>query len=97
MTVSAIALLGALGGPAAAPRCAASTRAVPRASLGALAGGAAGLGVSAALRVSGFLPNVVVVLFACVCTVLGFGLVVFGLDGGELGSLVSRARAGLAR
>jgi hypothetical protein len=64
---------------------------------GALAGAAAGAGVSAALRVTGFLPNAVVVLFACVATVLAFGLVISGLDGGELRSLVSRARARLAR
>jgi putative peptidoglycan lipid II flippase len=74
---------------------------VPRASAaalaGALAGAAAGTGLSAALRVYGFLPNVAVMLLACVCAVLAFALVVFALDGGEMRSLLTQARARLAR
>jgi putative peptidoglycan lipid II flippase len=97
LTVAAIVLLAALRRARGGAALHGFTRACTAGLLGALAGGAAGAGMSAALRVSGFLPNVVVVLFAGVCTVLAFGLVVFGLDGGELRSLVSRARAGLGR
>jgi putative peptidoglycan lipid II flippase len=74
---------------------------VPRASLaglaGALAGAAAGTALSAALRVYGFLPNVAVVLLACVCVALAFGLAVLAFDGGELRALLTQARARLTR
>ncbi|HEY2575387.1 MAG TPA: lipid II flippase MurJ [Streptosporangiaceae bacterium] len=97
LTVAGAALLAAVHrarGPAA-------LRGVPRACgaglVGALAGAAAGVGLSAALRVYGFLPNVAVVLLACVCATLAFALVTLALDGGEMRSLLTQARARLAR
>jgi putative peptidoglycan lipid II flippase len=97
LTVAGIALLGAVRRARGGAALRGLARACAAGLAGALAGAAAGAGVSAALRVTGFLPNAVVVLFACVASVLAFGLVVSALDGGELRSLVSRARARLAR
>ncbi len=97
LTVAGIALLSAVRRTRGGTALRGFTRACAAGVAGALVGAAAGAGVSAALRVTGFLPNAVVVLFASVSTVLAFGLVVAGLDGGELRSLVSRARARLAR
>jgi putative peptidoglycan lipid II flippase len=64
---------------------------------GALAGGAVGAFVSAVLPVAGLVPSAAMVVLACACTAAVFGLVVCALDGGELRSLSSRARARLAR
>ena len=97
LTVAGIVLVAAVR----RARGAVALHGVTRASLaglaGALAGAAAGLGVCAALPVSGFFPNIAVVLLACVTTTLAFGLVAFVLDGGELRALAARARAKLAR
>jgi len=97
LTVAGIVLVAAVR----RARGAVALHGVTRASLaglaGALAGAAAGLGVCAALPVSGFFPNIAVVLLACVTTTLAFGLVAFALDGGELRALAARARAKLAR
>jgi putative peptidoglycan lipid II flippase len=79
----------------------AALRGVPRAGAaglaGAVAGVAAGAGLSAALRVHGFLPNVAVVLLACTCVALAFAVVVIAVDGGDIRSLLSAARARLSR
>ena len=97
LTVAGIALLAAVRRARGGGALRGVSRAVAAGLAGALAGAAAGAGVSAALRVAGFLPNAAVVLLACACTVLAFGLVVLAVDGGELRSLVSRARSRLAR
>ena len=97
LTVAGIALLAGVRRTRGGAALRGLTRAGVAGLAGALAGAAAGTGVSAALPVSGFAPNAVVVVFACVAAALAFGLVVYGLDGGELRSLLARARAGLAR
>jgi putative peptidoglycan lipid II flippase len=51
---------------------------------GALAGTAAGLGVSAGLRVTGFLPNVGVTLLASAAVLVAFLAVVAVADGGDM-------------
>jgi putative peptidoglycan lipid II flippase len=97
LTVAGIALVAAVR----RARGAAALHRVTRAGLAglasALAGVAAGLGVCAALPVSGFFPNVAVALLAGLSTTLVFGLVAFALDGGELRALATRVRAKLAR
>jgi putative peptidoglycan lipid II flippase len=51
---------------------------------GALAGTAAGLGVAAAMRVTGFLPNVGVTLLASAAVMVAFLAVVAVADGGDM-------------
>ena len=57
---------------------------------GALAGAAAGLGVSAALRPAGFLPNVGVTLAASAAVLAAFLAVVAVADGGDLRAVVRK-------
>jgi putative peptidoglycan lipid II flippase len=57
---------------------------------GALAGAAAGLGVSAALRPVGFLPNVGVTLAASAAVLAAFLAVVAVADGGDLRAVVRK-------
>ena len=60
------------------------TRAALAGLAGALAGTAAGLGVAAGLRVTGFLPNVGVTLLASAAVLVAFLAVVAIADGGDL-------------
>jgi peptidoglycan biosynthesis protein MviN/MurJ (putative lipid II flippase) len=100
-TVGLTAAGFALTGAVRRARGRTALRGVPRACAAglaaALAGAAAGAGVSTALRVYGFLPNVAVVLLACLSTLLAFGLVVLTLDGAEMRSLAAQAKARLTR
>ncbi|HEU5385604.1 MAG TPA: lipid II flippase MurJ [Streptosporangiaceae bacterium] len=57
---------------------------------GALAGAAAGLGVSAALRPAGFLPNVGVTLAASAAVLAAFLAVVAVADGGDLRAVIRK-------
>jgi len=57
---------------------------------GALAGTAAGLGVSAAVHPVGFLPNVGVTLLAGAAVLVAFLAVVAVADGGDLRAVVRR-------
>jgi peptidoglycan biosynthesis protein MviN/MurJ (putative lipid II flippase) len=84
LTASGVALLilvRRFRGPAA-------LRGFARAALaglaGALAGTAAGLGVAAGMRVTGFLPNVGVTLLASAAVVVAFLAVVAVADGGDM-------------
>jgi len=90
LTGSAVALLilvRRFRGPAALRGC-------PRAGLaglaGAVAGAAAGLGVSAGIRVTGFLPNVAVTLLASAAVLAAFLAVVALADGGDLRAVLRR-------
>jgi len=90
LTASAVALLilvRRFRGPAALRGC-------PRAGLaglaGAVAGAAAGLGVSAGIRVTGFLPNVAVTLLASAAVLAAFLAVVALADGGDLRAVLRR-------
>ena len=69
-------------------------RGCPRAALaglaGALAGAAAGLGVSASLRTTGFLPNVAVTLLASGAVLVAFLAVLAMADGGDLRAVMRR-------
>jgi putative peptidoglycan lipid II flippase len=93
LTGSGVALLlivRRLRGPAVLRGCA---RAALAGLAGALAGAAAGLGVSAAIPMSGFLPNVAVTLLAAAAVLAVFLAVVALADGGDLRAVLRR-RAG---
>jgi putative peptidoglycan lipid II flippase len=57
---------------------------------GAVAGSAAGLGVAAGLRVTGFLPNVGVTLLASAAVLVAFLAVVAVADGGDLRAVMRK-------
>jgi putative peptidoglycan lipid II flippase len=57
---------------------------------GAVAGGAAGLGVSAGLAVTGFLPNAAVTVAASAAVLVAFFAVVALADGGDLRAVVRK-------
>jgi putative peptidoglycan lipid II flippase len=84
LTASGVALLilvRRFRGPGALHGCG---RAALAGLAGALAGTAAGLGVSAGLRVTGFLPNVGVTLLASAAALVAFLAVVAVADGGDM-------------
>ena len=90
LTCSGIALLilvRRFRGPGALRGCGRATLA---GLAGALAGAAAGLGVSAALRPAGFLPNVGVTLVASAAVLAAFLAVVAVADGGDLRAVVRK-------
>jgi len=90
LTCSGIALLILVRryrGPGALRGCGRATLA---GLAGALAGTAAGLGVSAALRPAGFLPNVGVTLVASAAVLAAFFAVVAVADGGDLRAVVRK-------
>ena len=68
-----------------------SGRAAGAGLAGALAGGAAGLLVSASLQVTGFVPNACVTLLACASAAAAFGVAGRGLDGGDLRAVAAKA------
>jgi putative peptidoglycan lipid II flippase len=82
-----IVLVRRFRGPAALRGCA---RASVAGLVGALAGAAAGLGVSTAVPVSGFLPSVGVTLLASAAVLVAFLAVAALADGGDLRALVRR-------
>ncbi len=97
LTLSGIALLGAVRrarGPAALRG---SGRAAVAGLAGAVVGGAAGAAVSAVLPVSGFIWNAGVAVLACACVAVVFGLAALVLDGGDLRAVAVRARGRLSR
>jgi putative peptidoglycan lipid II flippase len=67
-----------------------TARAAAAGLAGALAGVAAGAGMSAAVPVTGFIPNAIIALLACCCAAIGFGVVAFFLDGGDLRAVLAR-------
>jgi hypothetical protein len=67
-----------------------SARAAIAGLAGAVAGAAAGLGVSFALPVGGFLPNVAVTLLASGAVLAAFLAVVAVADGGDLRAVARR-------
>jgi putative peptidoglycan lipid II flippase len=90
LTASGVALLilvRRFRGPDALRGCA---RAALAGLAGALAGAAAGLGVSASLRTTGFLPNVAVTLLASGAVLVAFLAVLAMADGGDLRAVVRR-------
>jgi len=85
--VALLILVRRVRGPDALRGCA---RAALAGLAGALAGAAAGLGVAAAVRVSGFLPNAGVTLLASAAVLAVFLAVVAVADGGDLRAVVLR-------
>ena len=74
-----------------------SARAALAGLAGALAGAAAGFGVAASVRVTGFLPNVAVTLLASAAVLAAFLAVVAVADGGDLRTALRSARPGEGR
>ena len=97
LTLSGVALLGAVGRARGRPALRGTGRAAVAGLAGAVIGGAAGAAVSDALPVSGFIPNAGVAVLACACATVVFGLAALVLDGGDLRALAARARERLAR
>jgi len=85
--VALLILVRRFRGPDALRGCARATLA---GLAGALAGAAAGLGVSAGLRVTGFLPNVAVTLLASAAVLVAFLAVVAVADDGDLRAALRR-------
>ncbi len=92
LTVSGLALLGAVG----RARGRAALRGTARAALaglaGAVAGAAAGVALSSAVPARGFLPSAGLTLLACGCVTLVFGGAALALDGGNLRAVLARGR-----
>jgi putative peptidoglycan lipid II flippase len=85
--VALLILVRRFRGPDALRGCARATLA---GLAGALAAAAAGLGVSAGLRVTGFLPNVAVTLLASAAVLVAFLAVAAVADGGDLRAALRR-------
>ena len=97
LTVAGLVLLAAVRaarGPAALRGLA---RATGAGLAGAVAGATAGALVSAALPVTGFVPNAGAAVFACLAAAAAFGAVVWVLDGRDLRAVAARARARFTR
>jgi putative peptidoglycan lipid II flippase len=92
LTVSGVALLGAVGRARGRAALRGTGRAAVAGLAGAVAGGAAGAAVSAAFPVSGFFRNAGVAALACACVVVVFGLAALVLDGSDLRAVAARAR-----
>jgi putative peptidoglycan lipid II flippase len=92
LTVSGVALLGAVGRARGRAALRGTGRAAVAGLAGAVAGGAAGAAVSAALPVSGFLRNAGVTVLACACVAVVFGLAALVLDGGDLRAVAAQVR-----
>jgi hypothetical protein len=74
-----------------------SARAAGAGLAGAVAGGAVGALVSASLPVSGFIPNAMVTVLACLGAAAVFGVAALVLDGGDLRALAARSAGRWAR
>ena len=48
---------------------------------------------SAAVPVTGFVPNATVALLACCGTLIAFGVTAYAVDGGDLRAVVARAKS----
>jgi len=91
LTVTGIALLAAVRGTRGTAALHGSARAAGAGLAGAVAGGAVGALVSASLPVSGFIPNAMVTVLACLGAAAVFGVAVLALDGGDLRALAARS------
>jgi putative peptidoglycan lipid II flippase len=92
MTASGAALLVAVGRARGAAALHGAWRAIGAGLAGAVAGAAAGLGVTALLPVSGHWLNAAMAVLAGTCALVAFCAVVAVLDGGDLRSAASRIR-----
>jgi putative peptidoglycan lipid II flippase len=90
LTVSGVALLLLVRRSRGPDALRGSGRAALAGLGGALAGTAAGLGLASAVRVSGFLPNVVVTVLVSAVVLAVFMAIVAMADGGDLRAVVRR-------
>jgi putative peptidoglycan lipid II flippase len=90
MALSGAALLIAVGRARGGAALHGTARAAAAGLAGALAGAAAGAAMSAAVPVTGFILNAIIALLACCCAAIGFGVVAFFLDGGDLRAVLAR-------
>ena len=93
LTYTGIALLVAVRGTRGTAALRGSARAAGAGLAGAVAGGAVGALVSASLPVSGFIPNAMVTVLACLGAAAVFGVAALVLDGGDLRALAARSAA----
>jgi putative peptidoglycan lipid II flippase len=91
LTYTGIALLAAVRSTRGTAALRGSARAAGAGLAGAVAGGAVGALVSAGLPVSGFIPNAVVTVLACLGAATVFGVAALVLDGGDLRALAARS------
>jgi putative peptidoglycan lipid II flippase len=91
LTYTGIALLAAVRGTRGTAALRGSARAAGAGLAGAVAGGAVGALVSASLPVSGFIPNAMVTVLACLGAAAVFGVAALVLDGGDLRALAARS------
>jgi putative peptidoglycan lipid II flippase len=97
LTYTGIALLAAVRGARGTAALHGSARAAGAGLVGAVAGGAVGALVSASLPVSGFIPNAMVTVLACLGAAAVFGVAALALDGGDLRALAARSAGRWAR
>jgi len=97
LTFTGIALLVAVRGTRGTAALHGSARAAGAGLAGAVAGGAVGALVSASFPVSGFIPNAMVTVLACLGAAAVFGVAVLALDGGDLRALAARSAGRWAR
>jgi peptidoglycan biosynthesis protein MviN/MurJ (putative lipid II flippase) len=97
LTYTGIALLAAVRGTRGTAALHGSARAAGAGLVGAVAGGAVGALVSASLPVSGFIPNAMVTVLACLGAAAVFGVAALVLDGGDLRALAARSAGRWAR
>jgi putative peptidoglycan lipid II flippase len=90
LTYTGIALLAAVRRTRGTAALRGSARAAGAGLAGAVAGGAVGALVSASLPVSGFIPNAMVTVLACLGAAAVFGVAALVLDGGDLRALAAR-------
>jgi len=97
LTFAGIALFAAVRGTRGTAALHGSARAAGAGLAGAVAGGVVGAFVSASVPVSGFIPNALVTLLACLAAAAVFGLAALALDGGDLRALAARTAGRWAR
>jgi putative peptidoglycan lipid II flippase len=91
LTYTGIALLMAVRSARGTAALRGSARAAGAGLAGAVAGGAVGALLSASLPVSGFIPNAMVTVLACLGAAAVFGVAALVLDGGDLRALATRS------
>jgi putative peptidoglycan lipid II flippase len=89
LTYTGIALVAAVRGARVRAALRGSARAAVAGLAGAVAGGAVGALVSASLPASGFIPNAMVTVLACLAAAAAFGVAALVLDGGDLRALAA--------
>jgi putative peptidoglycan lipid II flippase len=92
LTCSGIAVLIAVRRARGRAALRGAARAAAAGLAGALAGAAAAAAVSEFVPVSGHFLNGCVAVLACACALIAFGAVAYGIDGGDLRSVLARAR-----